>query len=103
MAKVRSEDMLNRNYFSHTSPDGCDLACRFKSSRYPSLTWGENLATFDDYTALDEGSLANSFITDWTSSDTHRQNLLSTTFTHEGVGVAVKDNKIIVTVIFARP
>jgi uncharacterized protein YkwD len=103
IAHERSIDMVTHDYFSHTTPDGCDLSCRLKKADYPSLTMGENLAEFSDYTALSEGSLAQTFVDDWIDSATHRQNLLSKVFTREGVGVAIKNNRIVVTVIFAAP
>jgi uncharacterized protein YkwD len=103
IATTRSEDMATNDYFSHTSPDGCDLLCRFKVAHYPSLAMGENLAEFSDYTTQSESKLAEEFVNDWLKSSTHRQNLLSNTFTHEGIGVAVKDTHIVVTVIFANP
>jgi uncharacterized protein YkwD len=103
IANERSTDMVKNNYFSHTAPDGCDLSCRFKKTAYPSLTMGENLAEFSDYTTLEESELAQNFVNDWIDSATHRKNLLSKVFTREGIGVAIKNNRIVVTVIFAAP
>lgn len=103
LATARSEEMLTQHYFSHTSPDGCDLSCRYKKAQYPSLTWGENLATFSRYTTLSESALAEQFINDWITSSTHRQNILSTSFTRQGIGIASDGEKIVVTVLFARP
>jgi uncharacterized protein YkwD len=102
LATQRSQDMANNDYFSHTSPDGCDLACRFKKSDYATLSWGENLAEYSDYASLSESDLATLFSDKWIESSAHRKNLLSKDFTNEGIGVAVKGKRIVVTVIFAK-
>jgi uncharacterized protein YkwD len=101
LAKERSEDMIDQNYFSHISPDGCDLQCRFTKSNYKTLTWGENLAESTSYKMLNSQELAGMFMESWLKSSSHRDNLLSTQFTHHGIGVATKAGRIVVTVIFA--
>jgi uncharacterized protein YkwD len=103
LAQTRSEDMAAGDYFSHTSPDGCGLTCHFQASGYEASTWGENIAWYEPYSSLTNDALAQKFVEDWLGSSGHRENLLSTNFTHEGVGVAVVGEKIIITVIFARP
>jgi uncharacterized protein YkwD len=102
LATQRSQDMAAHDYFSHTSPDGCDLSCRFKKSDYMTLSWGENLAEYSNYEELSESNLAELFTNKWIESSEHRQNLLSKDFTTEGIGVAVKGKRIVVTVIFAK-
>lgn len=103
LAKERSQDMINQNYFSHTSLSGCDLHCRFANSNYKTLTWGENLAESTSYNMLSTQELADMFMESWLRSSGHRDNLLSKKFTHEGIGVAIKGNRVVVTVIFAAP
>jgi len=103
LAKERSDDMASRHYLSHVSPEGCDLECRFTNSDFPSRTWGENLSTFEPYDSLDPEQLAKRIAKDWLASKGHRANLLSSTFTHQGIGVAFDGDQIIVTVLFARP
>lgn len=102
LATQRSQDMAAHNYFSHTSPDGCDLACRFKKVDYTTFTWGENLAEYSNYEELSESGLAELFSNKWIESSGHRQNLLSKDYTTEGIGVAVHGKRIVVTVIFAK-
>ena len=102
LAELRSEDMVKHDYFSHTTPEKCDLGCRFKASSYISLSWGENLAEFSDYSAQSETELAKIFMDKWIASSEHRDNLFSKDYNREGVGVAIKDKRIVVTVIFAK-
>ena len=103
LAKERSEDMIRQNYFSHTSPNSCDLSCRFKNSNYQTLTWGENLAESTSHDMLSNQELAEMFMESWLNSNGHRDNLLSKKFTHQGIGTAVKGGRIVVTVVFATP
>lgn len=102
LATKRSVDMATRNYFSHTSPDGCDLTCRFEKAEYVTLSFGENLAEYSDYALLSESDLAEYFMNKWLKSSNHKKNLLSSDFTNEGIGVALQGKKIIVTVVFAK-
>lgn len=100
IAQKRSEDMITKNYFSHTSPSGCDLICRFEGLGYSA--YGENLAEYYEFDTMTEPQLVATFITMWLKSPSHRRNLLSSDFSHEGVGVAIKGNRIVVTVTFAK-
>lgn len=103
LATARSKEMVVLNYFSHTSPRGCDMDCVWKSSGYEAIRWGENIAWYDPYTGLTPEELAEKFVHDWEQSSGHRKNLLSSAFTHQGIGIAVDGTKLVVTVIFAEP
>lgn len=101
VAKRRSIEMIDKNYFSHTSPSGCEVTCQLKKSGYETLSWGENLAlsnTFHSYTLPE---LAQTFMADWLKSSTHRDNILSKKFTHQGIGIAADGERIIITVVFS--
>jgi uncharacterized protein YkwD len=102
-AKKRSEEMIQKDYFSHTSPTGCDVSCNRVKSGYPTLIWGENLALSETYHLFTTPELAKRFISDWLQSNTHRENLLSSRYTRQGIGVASLHSTIIVTVVFADP
>lgn len=101
IAKSRSEEMIDKNYFSHTSPSGCDIGCLIKNSGYRTLSWGENLALSESYRSYTLPELSQTFVSNWLKSDTHRDNLLSKKFTHHGIGIATSGDKIIITVVFA--
>ena len=103
LAIDRSTDMAKNNYLSHTTLDGCDLECRFKNSGYDTIVWGENLAEYEPYTVISANKLAQEFVKKWLQSSGHRRNLMSSEFTHEGIGVTTSGNRIVVTVIFAKP
>ena len=98
IAQKRSEDMVAKNYFSHTSKSGCDLTCRFEGLSYS--VYGENLAEYYEFDIMTEPELVSTFMAMWQKSPGHRRNLPSGDFNREGVGVAMKGNRIVVTVIF---
>ncbi len=95
--------MLKNGFLSHTNTHGCDMSCRFKNDGYAARAWGENLAilSFDDQVTVEY--VAQFFMNAWEKSDEHRENLLSSEYTLEGVGSARDAHTLYVTVQFAKP
>ena len=90
LARWRSSNMIQRNYFSHDIPgSGCQVYCYFDSNGLAYSLGGENIAWnagHDDATspvAAHEGFM---------NSPGHRANILSGAWTHGGVGAAAADN-----------
>ena len=90
LARWRSSDMIQRNYFSHDIlGTGCQIYCYFDSNGLAYTLGGENIAWNngqpDDYSpvAAHEGFM---------NSPGHRANILSPAWTHGGVGAAAADN-----------
>lgn len=80
VARFKSEDMRDRNYFSHTSPT---YGSPFNMMRAFGITYtaaGENIAAGQ--------TSAASVMQSWMNSPGHRQNILSPQFTQIGVGYA---------------
>ncbi len=102
-AKKYSVKLLQGNYLAHIDTSGCDLTCRFSESGYQASSWGENLAMMEYDEEPSAEYIANYFMTQWQKSAGHRKNILSPTFTHQGVGVSVQSGKIYVVVHFALP
>lgn len=102
VALAHSEDMLTENYFSHTDSSECDLSCRAARLPYQTANLGENLAQYTPYQAFSESELAGTFLDMWLKSTEHRDHLFSSTYTREGIGVAIKGDRIVVTVLFAE-
>jgi uncharacterized protein YkwD len=76
-ARLHSQDMVDRGYFSHTSPDGEGPGDRAEAAGYPSWS-GENIAAgYPTPTAVVRG---------WMSSDGHRANILNCSSKATGVG-----------------
>jgi uncharacterized protein YkwD len=102
-ARAYSRTLLSGNFLSHTDTKGCDMSCRFKRDGFVAQAWGENLAVlkFSDMPSARE--VATYFMREWEKSEGHRENLLSPKFTHQGIGVAISNKAIYVTVQFADP
>lgn len=80
IARAHSVDMAANNMFEHHSSDGTSRKDRMLNAGIDYMAGGENIdrGQFDTFDALDG----------WLGSDVHRENLLSTDFTHIGVGFA---------------
>lgn len=78
IARLKSQDMVNKEYFSHSSPT---YGSPFEMMKKYSISYkvaGENIAG--------NPSLENA-VTSWLNSNTHRQNILSTSYNLVGIGV----------------
>ncbi len=95
--------LFTHSFLSHTDKKGCDISCRFLNKGYEADAWGENLAmmTYEEQPSVEY--IANYFMTQWQKSAGHRKNLLSTAFTHQGIGVTFDDTNIYMVVHFAHP
>jgi uncharacterized protein YkwD len=77
-ARLHAKDMQERNYFSHTSPDGTTFSQRITAAGYTWRTVGENIAAgYPSPQAVVDG---------WLASAGHCQNLMSPAFTQLGIG-----------------
>ena len=83
-AQVRAEEMAAAGVYSHTRPGG---AAYLTVTDCPTLA--ENLHCLSGRTLAYRGqSAAEAAVADWSGSDAHRANLLSTRATAVGVGLA---------------
>lgn len=103
VAQLHSEDMAARDYFEHVSPENCNLTCRLNAVEYSASTWGENIAWQQSSSMPSAQTLAESFVRGWMDSPGHRENILRSAFTHEGVGVVIIGDQIYATVNFSKP
>ncbi|MEU9377855.1 sigma-70 family RNA polymerase sigma factor [Streptomyces sp. NPDC048255] len=78
-AQGHSDDMANRDFFSHTSPDGSDPGKRTTAAGYRWSTYGENIAKGQQ--------TAQSVMDSWMKSPGHRANILNCSFKDIGVGI----------------
>jgi len=122
VARKHSQAMADRNFFSHTDPDGRGFQDRYKAG---GIEWkirigntifmgAENIAQdnlcgsygnkngerFFNWNS--EGEIAESVVRGWMSSKGHRANVLTPYFRRQGIGVAVsRDGKVYVTEDFS--
>ena len=83
VARIKAQDMVNNNYFSHISPTYGSPFDMMKSFKISYNTAGENIAG---------NSSNNSAVTAWMNSPGHRANILNSSFNQTGIGV-VKGSK----------
>jgi uncharacterized protein YkwD len=79
-ARQHSQDMADRNYFDHTTPDGVTFDKRITNAGYRWSNVGENIAKGQK----DAASVMQS----WMNSPGHRANILNCKFKNIGVGLA---------------
>lgn len=83
-AQAKANDMADRNYWSHDTPEGNPPWIFVTAQKYSYLKLGENLAAgFSDEQATVNG---------WMASSPHRANLLDKAFKNVGFGFANNPN-----------
>ena len=83
VARIKAQDMVDNNYFSHNSPTYGSPFQMLNSFKISYKTAGENIA----------GNSSNSSaVTAWMNSSGHRANILNSSFNYTGIGV-VKSSK----------
>jgi uncharacterized protein YkwD len=76
-AAAHSQDMAQRNYFSHTSPEGKSAGDRMLLAGYRFSAWGENIAAGQPS--------VNVVMAGWLASDGHCRNIMNAVFTEIAV------------------
>lgn len=84
VARYKSQDMINKNYFSHQSPTYGSPFKMMESFGLRFMAAGENIA-YGQRTPQEVVRM-------WMNSPGHRANILSPSYTEIGVGVAKKSN-----------
>ena len=84
LARMKAEDMAKNGYFSHTSPTYGSAFDMMKKYGVSYRTAGENIAKGQ--------KTPEAVMNGWMNSSGHRANILSSAYTHIGVGYA-KDSK----------
>lgn len=78
VARIKSTDMRDKNYFSHTSPTYGSPFEMMKNFGITYRTAGENIAKHSSVIGAHTGFM---------NSDGHRANILNPSFTHIGIGI----------------
>ena len=84
VATKKSQDMVNKNYFDHTSPTYGSPFDMMKQVGISYRTAGENIAKGQ--------KTPQEVVTAWMNSEGHRKNILNPDFTNLGVGIAKDSN-----------
>jgi uncharacterized protein YkwD len=118
IARQYSQDMVQRNFFSHHDPEGRTFCDRYKAAGFEckikagdTICLGaENIAqdnlisasSYKDGTTFlssnTEDKIAESVVKRWMNSKGHRGNILTPYFKRQGIGVALsEDGKVYIT------
>ena len=95
VARIKAQDMVNNNYFSHTSPTYGSPFDMLKSFGISYKSAGENIA----------GNSTNSgAVNAWMNSSGHRANILNSSYNYTGIGVvsSSKYGKLYVQMFIGR-
>lgn len=120
VARIHSDDMALRSYFSHDTPEGLDPTARgakygvrcektvgnliysgiaeniFQNNLYDRVWYTNGMPTSYEWNNIDD--LAQSTVSGWMESPGHRQNILTQTYDREGIGIAISsDDKVYIT------
>lgn len=98
VARRYSEEMRDRGFFSHASPDGTTLRQRLERAGIEYSRAGENIAQVTN--ASNPSVLAHDLLMD---SERHRANILDAHFQQVGIGVARSSDTFWITQVFVTP
>ena len=94
LARIKSNDMRDNRYFAHESPTYGNASAMLKTFGYAFNAVGENIA---HHANVEKAQAA------FMSSDGHRRNILSSSWTKVGIGVSVDaQGYVYVTQLFVR-
>lgn len=84
VARIKSQDFINNNYFSHNSPTYGSPSEMLRRFNIPFTAIAENIGQGQQS--------AREVMNDWMNSTMHRNNILNSTYNQIGVGVARDEN-----------
>lgn len=79
-AQKHADDMVANDFFSHTGSDGTEFQDRIRNAGFGGTPVAENIAAGN--------STAQDTVQQWKNSDGHCRNLMNSSATHVGIGVA---------------
>lgn len=98
VARSHSQQMANRNFYSHIDHQGHNHRDRVEASGLKAYLIGENL--MKTIRASDPAGLS---VQSWMDSPAHRKNILLTEMTETGVGIWQRGETYYVTQIYMEP
>ncbi len=91
VARIKAQDMIDNNYFSHTSPTYGSPFDMMKSFGITFKSAGENIAI--------NSSVQKAHVA-FMNSEGHRANILNSSYTHVGIGIASKGGSLYISEMF---
>jgi len=99
VARDRSRDMRNKNYFAHGSPSGQSAGTMMHSRGIRHWGWGENIGRIS---FLGWDKTTRGMFEGWQGSSGHNRLLLTRDYNYVGVGIAKGGNAAYYTIVFVR-
>jgi len=90
-ARIKSQDMVDNNYFAHESPTYGNASTMLRNAGISFRYAGENLGKTSSVANAHNGFM---------NSSVHRATLLNSNFTHVGIGIVYKGSTMYVTELF---
>jgi uncharacterized protein YkwD len=98
VAKLRSQDLMDRNYFSHYTPEGTNVFNLLRANGVNFKIGGENLAQAMPASI----GTPEAFLNAWSNSPSHNANMLRVGYNFIGVGMVGNGDRIVVTTVFTN-
>ncbi|MDD5659215.1 MAG: CAP domain-containing protein [Actinomycetota bacterium] len=98
IADLRSQDMMDRNYFSHYSPENTNVFDLMRANGISFRYGGENLAQ----SAPASAGTTDGFLNAWLNSPTHKSNILGANYAKIGVSMSETSDRRVVTTVFTN-
>lgn len=103
-ANAHSNDMYNRQFFAHVTPEGLGPRERVSpNNRMPYKKLGENLWRTWNVHSWDAAKTAQNVVQGWLDSPGHRRVLLDPDFETGGVAAHGDEDELFVTMLYAKP
>ena len=104
VAGAYAGDMISGDFFGHFAPDGRDLQARLEEANVTQYAEvAENLWTAEGEIQWFYEETVRRAVTDWMNSkEGHREAILDPTLRLAGVGTAIRNERIVVTMLFGR-
>ena len=96
VAQYRSQDMIDRDYFSHQTPEGKNINNILQEFGVMFAACGENI----QYVSPPSWANPELFFNSWMNSDLHRANILSGNFSQIGIGISNNNDRLVAVLVF---
>ncbi len=95
LARLKSQDMINHNYFAHRSPTYGSAGDMIRGAGIPFTLAAENIGV---------GGNINAIFSAFMNSSGHRNKILGSRYTHTGIGIIYQPGRgYLVTQLFIQP
>jgi uncharacterized protein YkwD len=96
VASFRSQDMIDRDYFSHITPEGKSYINILQESGVAYNISGENII----HSFPPSNANPYQYFNTWIASDLHRANILNSYFSQVGIGISFNNERVVAVVVF---